>query len=333
MTTRISASGVLSAAIAALLSAALPASPPDGAQASPRPAVRKPGPPWTAPRTPWGDPDLQGVFTNTNEYMTPLERPDTFAGKRLEDISPDELARMRASAEREMVAALPGGRVRGPDDWWLQNLDVSKRNQVWLIVDPPDGRVPALTPEGRTRAGQRVRSSFVGGPFDGPEDLNLLERCISRSIPGSMIPVMYGNNYQIVQAPGYVAITYEIVHETRIIPLDRRPRLGDAISQHMGEPRGHWEGDTLVVVTTNFKAASAYRTSNGPTLRVTERFRRVAPDRIEWTATMEDPQTWTRPWTIALPLTSDSDPVLPFDCHEHNYGLINILRGARSAER
>jgi hypothetical protein len=190
-----------------------------------------------------------------------------------------------------------------------------------------------LTPDGQKRAAGRVRSSFVGGPFNGPEDLNFLERCISRSIPGSMIPVMYGNNYQFVQAPGYVAITYEIVHETRVIPLDGRPHPGPVISQHMGDARGRWEGDTLVVETTNFKTETAYRSSNGPSLRVTERFTRVAPDRIEWRATMEDPRTWTRPWTIAMPLTRDPDPLLPFDCHEHNYGLVNILRGARAQEK
>ena len=133
---------------------------------------------YAAPRTPWGDPDLQGVFTNSNEYMTPLERPDAFQGRRLEDLSAEELTRMRAAATRDMIAALPGGGVRGPDDWWLQNLDVSKRNQPWLIVDPPDGRIPPLTPDGQRRAAERVHSSFVGGPFNGPEDFNPLERCI-----------------------------------------------------------------------------------------------------------------------------------------------------------
>jgi hypothetical protein len=284
------------------------------------------------PHTPWGDPDLQGVFTNSNEYMTPLERPDSFAGRRLEDLSGEELARVRADATRDMVAALPGGRVRGPDDWWLQNLDVSKRHQPWLIVDPPDGKIPALTREGATRAAARVRSSFVGGPFNGPEDFNPLERCISRSVPASMIPVMYGNNYQIVQTPGMVAILYEIIHETRLIPLDGRAHLGAAISQHMGDARGRWEGDTLVVETTNFKTLSVYRAANAATLRVTERFVRVAPDRIMWKATLEDPQTWTRPWSIVMPLTRDPDPILPYDCHEHNDGVRNILRGARAEE-
>ena len=129
--------------------------------------------------------------------MTPLERPEEFAGRRLDDITGEELARVRQAAQQHMLAALPGGRVRGPDDWWLQNLDVTKRNQPWLIIDPPDGRFPRYTPTGRSARPRRVRSSFVGGPFNGPEDLNFLERCISRSIPGSMIPVMYGNNYQI----------------------------------------------------------------------------------------------------------------------------------------
>jgi hypothetical protein len=287
---------------------------------------------YKAPRTPWGDPDLQGVFTNSNEYMTPLERPDAFAGRRLDELSGEELARVRANATRDMVAGLPGGRVRGPDDWWLQNLDVSKRNQPWLIVEPPDGRIPALTPEGATRAAARVRSSFVGGPFDGPEDFNPLERCISRSVPASMIPVMYGNNYQIVQTPGLVAIIYEIIHETRLIPLDGRPHIAAAISQHMGDARGRWEGETLVVETTNFRTLSAYRASNAATLHVTERFVRVAPDRIMWKATLEDPKTWTRPWSIVMPLTSDPDPILPYDCHEHNYGMRNILQGARAEE-
>ena len=321
---------VLTASIT-LLPLAVPASPQTAPCSSQR-AASKGATAYATPRTPWGDPDLQGVFTNSNEYMTPLERPEAFAGRRLEDLSAEELTRLRASATKDMIAALPGGRVRGPDDWWLQNLDVSKRNQPWLIVDPPDGRLPALTADGQARAAQRVRSSFVGGPFNGPEDLNPLERCISRGVPGSMIPVMYGNNYEIVQTPGYVAIIYEIVHETRLIPLDARPHVGAAISQHMGDPRGRWEGDTLVVETTNFKTLSVYRAANAPTLRVTERFTRVAPDRILWRATIDDPKTWTKPWTIAMPLTSDPDPILPFECHEHNYGMLNILRAARAEE-
>ena len=287
----------------------------------------------SAPRTPWGDPDLQGVYANDDEYATPLERPDEFAGRTLADLSAADLARVRASAQQRMVAALPGGRVRGPDEWWLQNLDLSRRNQPWLIVDPPDGRIPALTPQGQARAkAARPRGSFLGGPFDSPDDFSLLDRCITRGVPGAMIPVMYSNVYEIVQAPGTVAITYEIAHEVRVIPLDGRPHVGAAIRGHMGDARGRWEGDTLVVETTNVTAAAAYRGANPATLRVTERFTPAGADTIAWSATLDDPGTWTRPWTIAMPLRRYPHPLLPFDCHEHNYGLMNILRGARAVE-
>jgi hypothetical protein len=147
-----------------------------------------------------------------------------------------------------------------------------------------------------------------------------------------MIPVMYGNSYQIVQSPGYVVITYEIVHEARVIPIDGRPRPGPAIRQHMGIPRGRFDGDTLVVETTHFTTLGAYRSSDPATLTITERFRRLSADRIEWTATMDDPNTWVRPWTIALPMTRTTQQSLPFECHEHNYGLVNILKAARAAD-
>ncbi|PWT84777.1 MAG: hypothetical protein C5B57_04235 [Blastocatellia bacterium] len=286
-------------------------------------------------RTPWGDPDLQGTFANGDEYATPLERPDQFAGRRREDIKGEELAEIRRAELNQVIATLPGGRVRGPDDWWVQNLNLGKGGQPWFVIDPPDGKIPSLTPDAQKRAlsAGRARTSFAGGPFAGPEDLSLLDRCISRSVPGSMIPVMYGNTYEIVQAPGYVAITYEIVHEARIIPLNGRPHVGERIRQHMGDARGHWEGDTLVVETSNFTAAAAYRGANPATLHVTERFTRVSVDTINWTATIDDPTTWTRPWTIAMPLTADPYPVLAYDCHEGNYGLKNILSAERAGDR
>jgi len=143
---------------------------------------------------------------------------------------------------------------------------------------------------------------------------------------------MYGNVYEIVQSPEYVAITYEIIHEARLIPLDGRPHVGQTIRQHMGDARGHWEGETLVVETTNFSALTAYRNSNPATLKITERFTRVSPEKIDWSATMEDPKTWTKPWTIEIPLTRDPQPVMAFECHEGNYGLRNILSGARAED-
>jgi len=287
---------------------------------------------WTPPRTPWGDPDLQGTYNNNNEYATPLERPAEYAGKTARDLTPAEVAEARRLAQQRMIAGLPNGDVRGPDDWWLQNLDVSKRSRLWSIVDPPDGKIPALTPAGQVRATARVRSSFIGGPFDGPEDLNFLERCITKGVPGAMIPSMYSNNYEILQTPGFVTIRYELLHEMRIVPLDGRAHIGSKIRQHLGDSRGHFEGATLVVETTNFKQASAYRNADASTLRVVERFTRRSPDVIEWSATLNDPNTWTQPWTIAMDLTRDPTGLLFYECHENNYGLRNILSAARAED-
>jgi len=305
---------------------------PGAAQTTSRPSPAAKAAEWTPRRTPWGDPDLQGTFSNGDEYTTPLERPDQFAGRRLEDIKGQELEDVRRAQLAQVIDGLPGGRVRGPDGWWVQNIHAGRGAQAWLVIDPPDGKIPPLTAEARAR-GNRVRSSFQGGPFNGPEDLGLLDRCISRSVPGSMIPVMYGNDYEIVQVPGYVVITYEIIHEARVIPLDGRPHVGQRIRQHMGDARGHWEGSTLVVDTTNFTSAAAYRGSNAATLRVTERFTRVARDTIKWTATLDDPATWTRPWTLAMTLTAVSQPVMAFECHEGNYGMRNILSAARAEDK
>ncbi len=288
---------------------------------------------WTPRRTSWGDPDLQGTYANNNEYATPLERPAEFEGKTARDLTPAEIAEARRQAQQRMIAALPGGQVRGPDDWWLQNIDVSKRSRLWSIVDPPDGRIPPLTDAGRRRAAARVRSSFVGGPFDGPEDLNYLERCITKGVPGAMIPSMYSNNYEILQTPGWVAIRYELLHEMRLIPLDGRPHVGAKIRQHLGDSRGHFEGTTLVVETTNLKQGSVYRNADAASLRVVERFTPRSPEVLEWDATLDDPNTWTRPWTLAMDLVRDRGGLLFYECHENNYGLRNILSGARAEER
>jgi hypothetical protein len=288
--------------------------------------------PWTPPRTPWGDPDLRGTYANNNEYATPLERPAEFEGRRASDLTPAEIAELRRLATQRMLNALPGGSVRGPDDWWLQNLDLTKRSRPWSVIDPPDGKIPPLTASGAERASRRVRSSFVGGPFDGPEDLNYLERCITKGVPGGMIPSMYSNNYEIVQSPGLVAIRYELLHEMRLIPLDGRPHISAKIRQHLGDSRGHFEGATLVVETTNLKQASAYRNADASTLRVVERFTPRSPDVLEWSATLDDPNTWTRPWTLAMDLSRERGGLLFYECHEYNYGLQNILRGARAED-
>ena len=326
---------LLAAAVAMLVPPAPREAGAQGTGTPAKPAASRIAREWKPARTPWGDPDLQGVYSNGDEYTTPLERPDRLAGRRLEDIKGQELADLRRAQLQQVIDGLPGGRVRGPDDWWIRNLNFGKGGQAWIVTDPPDGKIPPLTPEAqqRARSAGRVRSSFAGGPFDGPEDFGLLDRCISRSVPGSMIPVMYGNNYQIVQTPGYVTIVYEIIHETRIIPLDNRPHIGGAIRQHMGDARGRWEGTTLVVETTNFTRAAAYRGANPDRLRVVERFTPVAPETIQWTATIEDQTTWARPWTVGLPLTRDPSPVMAYECHEGNYGMKNILSAARAEDR
>ena len=213
---------------------------------------------------------------------------------------------------------------------------MTRASRAWLVIDPPDGKIPPLTPAARRRiegSGTRTGSSFGDGPFNGPEDLSLFDRCITRGLPGSMIPFILGNSYQIVQAPGLVSINYELIHETRVIPLDGRAPIAGTIAQDMGDGRGRWEGDTLVVETRNFKERSVYRNANPETLKLVERFQRISPDKVRWTVTVDDPATWTRPWTFSLPLTADPNPLPLYECHEGNYGLKNILSAARAEER
>jgi len=298
---------------------------------------------WTPPRTPWGDPDLQGTYSNSNESGIPMQRPPELAGKRLDDITPAELAKLLEERHRrqEQTARSIGGAPdndtgAGPSHWY-ENYN-ARNSRAWMISDPADGQIPALTDEAvqraaAARAARRGGDGYYTGPFDGPEDLTLYVRCITRGLPGSMMPAIYGNSYQIVQGPGWVAIRYEMVHETRIIPLDGSPHLSDRVHLYMGDPRGHWEGDTLVVETTNFLEKSAYGGASAH-LKTTERFRLVRPGVIEWSMTFDDPHTWVRPWTFGMQLTrNDAEPVFEYACHEGNHGLENILSAARAAEQ
>lgn len=303
--------------------------------------------PYTPPRTPWGDPNLQGNYTNKYEQSTPLERPEEFVGRRVGDVTGAELAHVLEKRQEQVI-----GRPAGVGPFQFRDtLEVTKASRAWLIVDPPDGRIPPMTPaaqraigppdafldsgiQGIVNARQRTRSSFDDGLFDSLEDFTLWERCITRGIPGAMMPHILGNSYQIVQGPGFVVIRYELIHDARVIPLDGRPHVGRAIGFEMGDARGHWEGDTLVVETTNFKDRSTYRNANAATLHLIERFARTAPDRIEWAVTVDDRTTWTRPWTFSMPLTmNDREPVFEFACHEGNYAVPNILGAARASER
>jgi hypothetical protein len=297
----------------------------------------------TVPRTPWGDPDLQGTYTNSNESGIPMERPPEFAGKRLDEVQPADLARLMAQRAEQVrkTAEVIGGTAEndtgaGPPHWY-ENYNPSN-SRAWMISDPPDGKMPAQTEEAKrraaaVRAARRGGDGYYVGPFDKPSDLSLYVRCITRGLPGSMMPAIYGNSYDITQAPGVVAIRYEMVHETRIIPLGSRPHSASALKSHMGDARGHWEGDTLVVETTNFREESAYGGAS-ERLKVTERFRPTSRNTIEWSATFDDASTWVRPWTFGMRLTrDDAHPIFEYACHEGNEGLRGILSAARAAEK
>src|SRR5689334_13475635 len=282
-------------------------------------------------RTPWGDPDIQGNYTNLYEDGTPLERPAQFEGRTVDQVKGEELAKLKLEVQQRTINNFEGP-IHAPNNWWQDALDLRRGSQAWLIVDPPDGRVPALTPEGQRRAESARRLIYDGGSASW-EDRTLYDRCITRGLPGSMMPAIYGNSYRIVQGPGFVAIQYEMIHETRVIPLDGRPHVGRGIHMDMGDARGRWDGDTLVVETTNFKARSAYRNSNPDTLKLTERFTRIAPGKVRWSVTVDDPSTWTRAWTFSMPLTeNDGEALQQYECHEGNYGLRNILSAARAEE-
>jgi hypothetical protein len=293
-------------------------------------------------RTPWGDPDIQGVFTNDNELGVPFERPEQF-GER-EFLTDQEFADRQAQAARqtatdaeEFVAPRSGGRGggdgTGPPAHWLERGRPSRRSS--LVIAPRNGRIPYVNDEARKRSAVAVNARTTGNrPFDGPDALDLYDRCITRGLPHVIFPTIYNNTSQIVQGPGYVAIRYEMIHDARVIPLDGRPQLSPSIRQYFGDSRGRWEGDTLVVEVTNFPAHLVnYRGATGA-LHVTERFRRVDADTVRYEVTVSDPATFATPWTAALHLEASTQPdVFEYACHEGNYAMRNILSAARAAER
>jgi hypothetical protein len=295
---------------------------------SPKPETRSPKP--EARKTPWGDPDLQGTWSSDDLRGVPIQRPDEFAGRA--ELSDEEYAKR--------VAANDEARQRELNRVGAFRNDVGTRTfrQTSLIVEPADGRIPPLTPEAQ-RNTALVAATRRTAPTSW-HDRSFYDRCITRGVLGSVLPVIYGNGNQIFQAPGYVSITYEMVHDTRIIPLDGRPHVGAHIRQYLGDARGHWEGNTLVVQTTNFLGNTTGIGVNGggtPTsdaLRLTERFTRVAPDTLNYEATIDDPKTFTRPWKLLLPLTTQPGyQVLPYECHEGNLALNNILSAARAEDK
>ena len=290
---------------------------------------------YAPPKTPWGDPDLQGGWTNVNENGIPLQRPDALTGKSVDQVDDSELAELvkaRNEAAAAGAAAIGGRDTGAGPTHWYEHYG-AKNSRAWMVSDPQDGRIPPMTPQAQQRlgrAGGRGAGGFGGNRADSWLDRSFYDRCITRGFPGSMMPAIYGNAYDITQAPGLVAIRYEMIHETRVIRLDDSPRTG--IRSHMGDARGHWEGNTLVVETTNFDPRTAYQNAS-PKLVMVERYRPVSSDKIEWSVTLNDPDTWTRPWTFGMTLTEDPhQPLFEYACHEGNYAMRNILSAARAEE-
>ena len=290
---------------------------------------------WTPPRTPDGQPDLQGMWTNAT--YTPLQRPANQGTKAF--YTDEELAAIeKRRAEQVADTTEPGTAADVHYDFGQYGLDrsqgvVAPNRRTSLIVDPPDGRIPPVTPEGQRRAAARAEARRqMGGAFDGPENRGLPERCIIWNAGPPLVPIGYNSNYQIVQNADSVMILTEMIHDVRIVPLDGRPALPQGIRQLMGSSRGHWEGNTLVVETTNFTDRNPFQGSS-ENMRVTERFTRVADNALKYEFTVNDPATWAVPWSAEIPMNKIAGPIFEYACHEGNYGLANNLAGARAAEK
>jgi hypothetical protein len=320
------------------------------AQDAPRPgsSASKGVKTWTAPRTADGQPDFQGSWANN--IATPLERPKELAGR--QSLSDAEVAAMKKKARElfnngksdaafgDTVFLTVWANVSGTKSGFksvdgetgdyssVWTVDRDWDNRTSLITDPPDGRQPSLTPEGQKR--REANAAARNRPAAGPEDRALQERCITYGSP--QLVAGYQSGYQILQSPASVVIVNEMIHDSRVIPLDGRPHLPSAVHQWLGDPRGHWEGDTLVVDTTNYKPRS-FMSISSEQLHVIERFTRTGPEILRYEITINDPGTWTKPWSLMIPLRRSSDPYLEYACHEGNIGMAGILTGARAEEQ
>jgi len=310
-----------------------------GSEAKAAPAIAKA---WTQPKTPWGDPDLQGTWTSDDCIGAPMNRQASFGDRKY--YTEQELAQTEQGIERQQQNDLvetiaPDARVTtGPPGHWGERARRPCR-QTSLVVDPPKGRTPALTADARRRpipdgAGNNNPKA------DSWEDFSYYIRCISRGVTGSIFPVIYGNGQQIVQGPGYVTILQEMVHEARVIPLNGRPHASPNVRSYMGDARGHWEGNTLVVETTNFLANKTGIGLNGggtPTsdaLRLVERYTRTSPNEIHYEVTIDDPKTFVKPFRVAFPITQEPGyRNFEYACHEGNYAMFDSLSGARAQEK
>ncbi len=302
---------------------------------------------WTAPRTVDGRPDLQGVWSNNS--ATPLERPKALAGRAY--LTEQEVAALKKKAAElfdngnsdaafgdnvyesvlENVKGTKSGfkSVDGGTGDYSSVWTVAREwdNRTSLIIDPPDGRLPPMTTEAEQK--QRAAAAARDSRPAGPEDRSLQERCITYGSP--QLVAGYQSYYEIVQTANSVAIVTEMIHDARVIPLDGGPHLPSNVQTWLGDSRGHWEGDTLVVDTTNFRPG-VFRNISTQKLHVVERFTRTGPDSMKWEVTVDDPGAWSKPWTAMIPLRSSKKAIYEYACHEGNYGLTDILAGARREE-
>ena len=321
-------SGLLAAAVA-LVAFAAPAAAQDGD--------------WTLPRTPDGQPDLQGVWANNN--ATPLERPAEWEGR--DRLTDEELAELKAAAaqavddgdalfgDQLVLAAIERTKATSYDpttgnynQFWIAERDFNDRTS--LVVDPSDGRVPALTASARDRQGM-LRAHRRDHPADSYTDRPLSERCVTYGVP--RLGAGYNSYYQVFQSPTHVVVYHEMNHDARVIPIDGTPPLDDDVRLWHGDSRGYWEGDTLVVQTANYSPQATFRGLSSEHLRVTERITRVGPQTLNYEVTIDDPTTYTRPWTALIPLMGTTDAIYEYACHEGNIGMDGILSGHRAEER
>jgi hypothetical protein len=296
-------------------------------------------------RTPWGDPDLQGVWNDATS--TPLQRPNEVGGKDV--LSDDEAAEFQAELANNLSRDRRDGGAavdvnRAYNEHWMDSrrLKITADHRTSLIVDPPDGRIPPLVPLSPERQKIKAERAAANARFNAglPEsymDMSLPVRCIIRTDSPPYLPTIYNNDFQIFQSPGFVVIAPEMIHSARIIPLDGSPHLGKDLHQWLGDSRGHWEGDTLVVETTNFRTdpGVVFQDADPATFRITERFTRVDADTLNYEFTVEDPHTWTRPWTARIPWTKidPKEQMYEYACHEDNYDEVHFLAGAREREK
>ena len=306
--------------------------------------------PYSPPRTPWGDPDLQGIWPGTDSVGVPFERPERFGTRLfLTDAELKEREQQAAKQEEldvldfdlqkppaEIVALGDVGGVTSPPPHWLERGVPSR--QTSLIVQPTNGRMPAMTPEGAARQKTAGGTYVKQTGFNSASELGPYDRCISRGVVGSMMPVVYNNGNEIVQAPGLVAFRNEMIHEVRIIPLDGRQPLPGEMKSYMGSSRGHFEGNTLVVRTTNLNGKTGMQ-GNGmmlipsDSIVIEERFTPVSANVLQYEVTIDDPKTWTAPWKVSFPLKRDQDyQMFEYACHEGNYAMRNTLSGSRADE-